>query len=81
MFWFWCVVPNVLFDSGVLFGLHFSKTFYFAGVLSVGWDGCNGVVVGALVQSTSRNSLVQFEIANAPSGFHTYRFISVRLST
>ena len=26
-------------------------TCYVAGVLTVGWDGCNGVVVGALVQA------------------------------
>ena len=39
-----------LLDSGILFGLHLHP-FYFAGMVAVGWDGCNGVVVGALVQA------------------------------
>ena len=66
---------TILLHAGVLFGRRVSKTFYVAGVLSDGWDGCNGVVVGAWVQSTCRISFVLFEIANAPSGSHTYRFI------
>ena len=39
-----------LLDSGNLFGLHL-HSFYFAGMVAVGWDGCNGLVVGALVQA------------------------------
>ena len=46
--WFVCCLN--LLDSGILFGLHLHSC-YFAGMVAVGWDGCNGVVVGALVQA------------------------------
>ena len=48
---------NILFvcglnlrGSGKFVGLHV-HTFYFAGMVAGGWDGCNGVVVGAVVQA------------------------------
>ena len=40
-----------LLDSGNWFGHNFHLHFIFAGMVAVGFDGCDGVVVGALVQA------------------------------
>ena len=39
-----------LLGSGSFIGLHV-HSFDFAGMVAVGWDGCNGLVLGALVQA------------------------------
>ena len=39
-----------LLDSGNFVGLRV-LTFYFAGMVAGGWDGCNGLVLGARVQA------------------------------
>ena len=58
-----------LLDSGILFGLHL-HSFYFAGMVAGGWDGCNGLVLGARVQALLDFCVFKVEVAQAPRGSH-----------
>ena len=81
MFVFGLLFRAIVIDSGVLFGRRFSKTFYFAGVLAVGWDGCNGVLVGALVQALLRFRLFSLRLQTPQVALTHFVSLSSLLST